>query len=279
MRETKGDAALRWMYAAPALVLMALVNLLPVAETFRLATDYGRLSSDARLWQSLRTTLSFTAATVFFELALGLAFALLLVKPFRGRGFVRAAVLIPWALPTCVMAMAWRWIFNADAGVLGDMLFRVGLSSTPKIPWLADASHAFWACVLADVWKTTPFMALLLMSGLASVPDELYEAASIDGAGPVRRFFLITLPMLKNTIVVAVIFRAIQAFGIFDLIWVLTGGGPGGRTQTIALYVYDTVFRYQEVGYGCALTIVMAACLVAGALALLAVTRRSEPAR
>ncbi|MBI3289479.1 MAG: sugar ABC transporter permease, partial [Elusimicrobia bacterium] len=278
MRPTKLDAAARWLYAAPALALMALVNLVPIGETLRLASGFSRLPGDARLLPVLKTTLLFTGVTVALELALGIAFALILVKPFRGRGFVRAAVLIPWALPTAVMAMAWRWIFNADYGVIGDMMFRLGLSATPKIPWLADPMHAFWACVLADVWKTTPFMAILLMSAMASIPADLYEAAAIDGAGPVRRFFLITLPLLKPTILVSVIFRAIAAFGVFDLIWVLTGGGPGGKTQTIALYVYDTVFRYQEIGYGCALTLVMAACLTLMAAGLLVVTRASEEA-
>ena len=131
-----------------------------------------------------------------------------------------------------------------------------------------------WAIHRAETASSAA--AILLMSAMASIPGDLYEAAAIDGAGPVRRFFLITLPLLKPTILVALIFRAISAFGVFDLIWVLTGGGPGGKTQTIALYVYDTVFRYQEIGYGCALTLVMAACLALMAAGLLAVTRSSE---
>ena len=167
------------------------------------------------------------------------------------------------------MAMAWRWILNSQYGVLGYILFNFGLSDTPNIPWLASPGYAMMGAVLADVWKTTPFMAILLMSGLAAIPKDLYEAASIDGAGPVRQFFMITLPLLTPTIALSVFFRAIHAFGIFDLIYVLTGGGPGGRTQTIALYVYDTVFRYQELGYGCALTLVMAGCLMAFAAAVL----------
>ena len=274
----KKTGTVDWLYVAPALAVMAVVSVLPIFETFRLAGEYHRLAVDTRFWPVMRTTLSFTAVTVALELLLGLLMALVLWSPFVGRGFVRAAVLIPWALPTAVMAMAWRWIFNADYGVMGDLAFRLGLVATAQTAWLADASSAFWAIVLADVWKTAPFMAVLLMSGLASIPDELYEAAAIDGAGPVRRFFLITLPLLKPTIAVAVIFRAISAFGIFDLIYVLTGGGPGGRTQTLSVYVYDVVFRYQELAYGCALTVAMAGVLVIMAAALLAVTR-SKPAR
>jgi multiple sugar transport system permease protein len=248
-----------WLYAAPALALMALVNAVPIGETAALAGSFGRLPRDPSLWRALRNTAEFTAWTVSLELALGLALALLLSRSFRGRGLVRAAALVPWALPTAVMAMAWRWIFTSESGPLAD--------------WLATPGRAMAACVLADVWKTAPFMAILLLAGLAGIPGELYEAAAIDGAGPVRRFFLITLPMLRPTIALAVLFRAVQSFGIFDLIWVLTGGGPGGRTRMIALYVYDTVFRYQELRYGCALTLVMAGCLAALAAAVLAALR------
>ncbi|MEK7287470.1 MAG: sugar ABC transporter permease [Elusimicrobiota bacterium] len=270
--------AIQWLYAAPALAMMALINAVPIGQTFYLSRDFSRLVSDGRLATVLWNTGVFTFWTVSFELVLGLAIALLLTRPFRGRGFVRAAVLIPWALPTAVMAMAWRWIFNSEYGVLGDLLYRAHLSATPQIPWLASPGLAMFACILADVWKTTPFMAILLMSGLAVIPKDLYEAADIDGAGPVRQFFLITLPLLMPTITLAALFRAIQSFGVFDLIWVLTGGGPGGRTQMIALYVYDTVFRYQDIGYGCTLTLVMASCLFAfaGGMHLLLRRRRGE---
>lgn len=263
--------AVNWLYAAPALSLMALINAVPIGQTFWLSRDHAQVVSDKRLWTVLGNTAVFTSLSVLTELVVGLALAMLLIKKFPGRGLTRAAVLVPWALPTAVMAMAWRWIYNAEYGVLGDLLFKLGVVSTPKIAWLASPTTAMLACVFADLWKTAPFMALLLMSGLSSIPKELYEAAAIDGAGPVRRFVTITLPLLAPAMAVAVLFRAIQAFGIFDLIWVLTGGGPAGRTQTIALYVYDTVFRYQELGYGCTLTLVMAACLVmmAGVLHLL----------
>jgi multiple sugar transport system permease protein len=235
---------INWLYAAPALALMAAVNLVPILQTFQYASEFGRLSADAQLKRVLWNTATFTFWSVSLELLLGLAMALLLIRPFKGRGAVRAAVLIPWALPTAIMAMAWRWILNSEYGVLGHLLYKFGLSSTPNIPWLASPGHAMAAAVMADVWKTAPFMAILLMSGLAAISQDLYEA-------------------------LAVVFRAIQAFGIFDLIYVLTGGGPGGRTQTIALYVYDTVFRYQELGYGSALTLVMAGCLMALAAVVL----------
>lgn len=264
-----------WWYAAPALALMALANVVPIGQCLWWSQGFHKLLSDGRLREALSNTAVFTGASVTLELVLGLAMALVLMRPFQGRSFVRAAVLIPWALPTAVMAMGWRWIFNADYGVFGDLLHKLRLVSDPHIPWLASPSTAMAACIVADVWKTTPFMAILLMSGLATIPGELYEAAALDGAGAVRRFTLITLPLLVPTMALAVLFRAIHAFGIFDLIWVLTGGGPGGRTRMIALYVCDTVFRYLDLGYGYALTLVMAGCLfvLAGVLSL--VVRRT----
>lgn len=258
----RSGGAVHWAFAFPALALMGLVNVIPMGQCLWWSRDFHKLLYDGRLAAALWNTVLFAGVTVSLELALGLAMALLLMQPLPGRGLARAAVLIPWALPTAVMAMGWRWIFNADYGVFGDLLFKLRLVSTPHVPWLAEPGWAMAACVLADVWKTTPFMAVLLMSGLAAIPDELYEAAAIDGAGPWTRFATITWPLLAPAVFVAVIFRAIQAFGIFDLVWVLTGGGPGGRTRMLSLYVYDTVFRYADVGYGCALTLVMAACLL-----------------
>ncbi len=251
-----------WLFAAPALLLLGVVGLAPAAQTLALAGGFSRLAGDARLWESLRATTEFTASSVLLELALGVALALLLARPFRGRALLRAAALVPWALPAAVMAMAWRWMFAAYAGALGD--------------WLSDPVRAFWACVLADVWKTAPFIAVVCLGALAGIPEELYEAAAVDGAGALRRFRLVTLPALRPALGVAALFRAIQAFGVFDLIWVLTGGGPGGRTETIALYVYATVFRYQELDYGCALTVVMAVCLLVVAAPLLRLSK--EPA-
>lgn len=269
----KRSAASYWLFAAPALALIALVNVEPIAQTLFLAGSFERVPRDPTLRRVLVNTFEFTGLSVGLELAIGLALALLLVRRFRGRGFLRAAALIPWALPAAVMAMAWRWIFNSEYGVLGDLLFRLHVVRSPQVAWLSSPGWAMAACVLADVWKTAPFMAVLLMSGLAGIPAELYEAADVDGAGPVRRFFLVTLPLLRPTIALALVFRAVQAFGVFDLIWVLTGGGPGGRTRMIALYVYDTVFRYLELGYGCTLTLVMGAALAGLSAAILLVVR------
>lgn len=271
-----GQSRFSWAYAAPALALMALVNVVPIGASLWLAEGYAKILQDGRLGTVLLNTSAFTAVTVALEAVLGMVMALVLARPFPGRGWVRAFVLIPWALPSAVMAMAWRWIFNDTYGILGHLLHGARLVSDPHIPWLADPFYARAACVLADVWKTTPFMAILFLSGLATVPSELYEAAAIDGAGPWRRFWMVTLPCMKPTIALAVLFRSIQAFGVFDLIWVLTGGGPGGSTQTLALYLYDTVFRYLDLGYGAALTLLMGACLSALALVPLVFLRERK---
>jgi multiple sugar transport system permease protein len=215
--------------------------------------NYVRVLSDGHFFHTLWVTLVFTVTAVSIELVLGLAFALLLNRPFRGRGLARAAMLVPWALPTAVLALAWVWIFNDQFGVLNDLLSRVGLLRQP-VAWLAGADTAFFAVVFADVWKTTPFMAIILMAGLQNVPDELSEAAAIDGSSRWATFWHITLPLLMPSIMLAVLFRALQSFGIFDLIYVMTGGGPGGATETVAIYTYHTFLRYLDFGYGAALT-------------------------
>jgi multiple sugar transport system permease protein len=217
--------------------------------------NYVRLANDGHFFQTLRTTLLFTFVSVALELLLGLAFALLLNARFRGRGLARAAVLIPWALPTAVLALAWSWIFNDQFGVLNDLLHRSGLLARP-IAWLASGPTALFAVVFADVWKTAPFIMIILLAGLQNIPGDLYEAAIIDGARHWKTFRLVTLPLLMPSIVLALLFRSIQSFGIFDLIFVMTGGGPGGATETVAIYIYNTYFRYLDFGYGSAVIVV-----------------------
>jgi multiple sugar transport system permease protein len=261
-----------YLLILPAGVLLAIFAYWPILRNFSLSFytkdlilgtepqfiglgNYQHLFHDSRFWHSLRNTLVFSTVSVTFEFLLGLAFALLMNASFRGRGFLRASVLIPWALPPAVMAMGWRWIFNDTYGVMGDIFMRLGISGRP-IAWLGEPFWAMVAAVVADIWKTTPFIAIILLAGLQSIPEDLYEAVSLDGANPVHRFTLITLPLLRPYMGLALLFRFIQAYGVFDLIWVLTGGGPGGATQTISLYIYDTVFRYLMLGYGSSLTIV-----------------------
>jgi multiple sugar transport system substrate-binding protein len=207
-----------------------------------------RLALDDDLLQTLGNTTLFTFLSVPFEFFLGLLMALFIHLPFRGRNLARLFVLIPWALPTAVMAMTWQWMFNNPFGVINDVLVRAGFLSTP-LDWLSTPKGAMVAALFADIWKTTPFVIIILLAGLQSIPKELEESLSLDGAGPLRRFFHLTLPMLTPFIRVALIFRVIHAAGIFDLIWVLTKGGPADSTRTLSLYLYDLAFRYDEIGY------------------------------
>jgi multiple sugar transport system permease protein len=192
---------------------------------------------------------------VILELIFGLGIALVLNQSFPGRGAVRTIAIIPWALPTAIMALAWAWIFNDQFGVVNDILMRLGLIQQ-GINWLGNPALAMVAVVVADVWKTTPFISILLLAGLQSISEDLYEAHAIDGATPWQSFRQITLPLLMPQITIALLFRFAQAFGIFDLIQVMTGGGPGGATEMVSVYIYANVMRYLDFGYGAALVVV-----------------------
>ncbi|AFY87328.1 MAG: Trehalose transport system permease protein SugA [Chroococcidiopsis cubana SAG 39.79] len=279
-----------WILLLPALIVMLVVYAYPILRAFWLSvftqnlgtelelvfsglSNYGRMFNDGRFWQSLWNTTVFTTASVLSELILGIGVALVLNQAFKGRGIVRTITLIPWALPTAVMGVAWAWIFNDQYGVVNDILRRLGLIET-GISWLGNPTLAMIAVILADVWKTTPFIALLLLAGLQSIPGDLYEAHSLDGATPWQSFWKITVPLLMPQIIVSLLFRFAQAFAIFDLIQVMTGGGPGGATETVSIYIYSTVMRYLDFGYGSALIVVTFLILViAVAIASLLLTR------
>ncbi|MBD1807414.1 MAG: ABC transporter permease subunit [Symplocastrum torsivum CPER-KK1] len=268
-----------WMLLLPALIMLLLVFAYPILRAFWLSLftqnlgtqlklvfsgfdNYGRMIGDGRFWQSMWNTSVFTFGSVLLELLLGMGVALVLNQAFRGRGIVRTISLLPWALPTALMGLAWAWIFNDQYGVVNDILRRVGVIDT-GISWLGDPTLAMIAVILADVWKTTPFIALLLLAGLQSISGDLYEAHSIDGATAWQSFWKITVPLLMPQIVIALLFRFAQAFGIFDLIQVMTGGGPAGATETVSIYIYGTVMRYLDFGYGAALVVVTFLLLVA----------------
>ncbi len=263
MSDLCSDRRLAWGLVAPALVTVGAVAIFPLAWTvweslhrhdlrmpwlgrpFVGLANYGEVLADGRFWQALGHTFLFTAATVSLELLLGLALALAMNRAFRGRGLMRAAVLVPWALPTVVAGLLWRFLFDSQAGIAGD------------IPWFTRAATAWVPVILADVWKTAPFVALLLLAGLQGIDPAVYEAAAVDGAGPWRRLRSVTLPLLKPALLVALIFRTLDAFRVFDLIYVLTGGGPGTATEPIALYTFNTFFSNLRFGYGAALSVIV----------------------
>lgn len=267
-----------WVMLLPALLVLGLVFIYPIARAFWLSWftenlgtqlqpvftglgNYQRMLGDGRFWQSLSNTAIFTVISVFLELLLGLGVALILNKSFWGRGVVRTVAIIPWALPTAVMGLAWAWIFNDQYGVVNDLLLRLGLIDT-GINWLGTPTLAMIALIVADVWKTTPFISIILLAGLQSISEDLYEAHRLDGASPWQSFTQITLPLLMPQILIALLFRFAQSFGIFDLIQVMTGGGPAGSTETVSIYIYSTVMRYLDFGYGAALVVVTFLLLV-----------------
>jgi multiple sugar transport system permease protein len=269
-----------WIFLLPALVLLAVVFGYPIIYAFWLSLftqnlgtnlqpvfsgldNYVRMVGDGRFWQSFWISTIFTTTTVLIELVLGLGIALVLNRQFFGRSAVRTIAILPWALPTALIGLAWAWIFNDQYGVVNDILLRLGLIET-GINWLGEPTLAMVAVIFADVWKTTPFISILLLAGLQSISPDLYEAHRIDGASPWQSFYQITLPLLIPQILIAVLFRFAQAFGIFDLIAVMTGGGPGGATEVVSLYIYSTVMRYLDFGYGSALVVVTFLLLITG---------------
>lgn len=257
MPDFRGDRRFAWALVLPALLTVAAVAVFPLLWTvweslhrhdlrmpwlgrpFVGLANYGEILADRRFWEALGHTFLFTFATVALELLLGLVLALAMNRAFRGRGLMRAAVLVPWAIPTVVAGLLWRFLFSSQT------------------VWFTRAATAWVPVILADVWKTTPFVALLLLAGLQGIDPAVYEAAEVDGAGAWRRLWLITLPLLKPAILVTLIFRTLDAFRVFDLVYVLTGGGPGTSTEPISLYTFNTFFSNLRFGYGAALSVVV----------------------
>lgn len=221
---------------------------------------YKHFLQDGRLWAALSNTLFFTVVSVAIELVLGLWIAMLINKQFRGRGLIRATVLIPWAIPTVISAMMWKYLYDGQNGIVAHLFEVTGLVSDMGM-LLTTKAGAMFSVILADVWKTTPFMALLLFAGLQTIPQSLYEAAEVDGASRSQQFFCITLPMLKSTLLVSLLFRTLDAFRVFDLIYALTGGGPANSTETISILAYKTMFAQMSFGEGSALAIIVFLCV------------------
>ncbi|KZK86719.1 Trehalose transport system permease protein SugA [Pseudovibrio sp. W64] len=275
-RSNLSSARLRaaWLFLAPMMIALAAVAGWPLLRTIWLGftdanlTDlsqsqfigfenylsyydgeaYGVLV-DAEWWNAVWNTLWFSVISVGFETLFGLLIALILNAEFKGRGLVRAAVLIPWAIPTIVSAKMWGWMLHDQFGVINEILLGVGILSEP-VAWTADPSTAMWAVIMVDVWKTTPFMALLTLAALQMLPGDIYEAARVDGINPIRVFFKVTLPLIRPAIIVAVIFRSLDALRVFDLIYVLTSNSTS--TMSMSVYARQQLVDFQEVGYGSA---------------------------
>lgn len=255
-----------WIFLSPMLLVLLLVAGWPLARTIYFSltdatlsdidshqfiwfTNFGYLLSDPDWWLAVKNTVFFTITSVVLEVVLGLIVALALNAHMPGRGLLRASVMIPWAIPTIVSAQMWNWMFNDFYGVVNALLLGAGIINEP-IAWTADPDFSLWAVVIADVWKTTPFMALLILAALQVLPSECYEAAKVDGIHPLRVFFKVTLPLIKPALLVAIIFRCLDALRIFDLIYVLTSGSRS--TMSMSIYARQQLVDFQDVGYGSA---------------------------
>jgi trehalose/maltose transport system permease protein len=211
--------------------------------------EYYGLLVDGRWWRAVWNTIRFAFVSVAFETVFGLVIALVLNRSFAGRGFVRAAVLIPWAIPTIVSAKMWAWMMHDQFGILNDMLMRLQLIDAP-VAWTASPDTAMIAVLIVDIWKTTPFMALLILAGLQLVPGDIYEAAKLDGVPPVRLFRKVTLPLILPAVLVAVVFRALDALRVFDLVYVLTPNTDA--TRTMSVFARENLFDFDKFAYGSA---------------------------
>jgi len=273
------DASEPYLYSAPALILIIAVMLVPLAigisYAFRdiqllnpfsggfIGLDHFRaLSKDTAFYWALKNTLWWTGASVALQFIFGLILALLLDKPFVGRSLVQALVFLPWAVPSFLAGLNWSWLFNPVIGPIPHWLYAIGLMSEPS-NILSDPQYAMWGPIIANVWWGIPFFAITLLAALQAIPRDLYEAASIDGAGWFERFRSITLPFLAPTIAITVLLRTVWVSNFADLIIVMTGGGPADRTQIVASYIFTQAFKRLDFGYASAIALVLLVLLLA----------------
>lgn len=283
-----------WLLVAPTIVFLVAVFAYPVVSTaitslqkVRLQTpgkqtfvgldNYADLLTDPAFWQAVSRTAYFTFVSVGAELVLGIAIAAFISRRFAGWRFLRLAIIVPWAVPTIAVATMFRWIYNADYGALNGLLFQLGAIDR-YVPWLNDPVSAMNWVIVADVWHSTPFVVLIVLAAMAGIPHELYEAARIDGASRWQSFWRLTLPSLKGAILVVLVVRTVEAFRVFDIIYVLTGGGPANGTLVISYVAYQETFRFFNLGRGSAASFLISLFVLVAALVYLRLlsVRQSE---
>jgi multiple sugar transport system permease protein len=274
---------------APAIVLRLLTAVYPYVQSVRLSfyeynpafppkeyvglDNYRRAFDDIAIRSSIEFTLLFVVGSTVLEILLGLGIALLLNRAFHGRGVVRALNLIPWAIPMVVVAVGFRWMFDSQYGIFDDLLGRLfGLD----INWLIEFWPARLAVIFTNVWKSTPFLAIVFLAALQAVPQDIYEAATVDGAGRVRSFFSVTLPLILPQIVTIGLFMLVWQLASFDLIFAMTGGGPGYATQVLAYSIYQVAFAGLNYGYASAISMILFVVVAITTILMLAVYRRVE---
>jgi ABC-type sugar transport system permease subunit len=267
------DRAFGYALVAPTLVVLLVITAYPLAyniwnsfqhdvvnsglpPTFAGWDNYNRIFTDNLFLPALAHTVGFTVVSVVAEAVIGLAIALALNQRFRGRGLVRAAVFIPWAVPTVVSAMLWKTMFDPQFGFVNYTLAKLHLPLA-HATWLAGTWTSWGAILVADAWRNTPFMAIMLLAGLQVIPHDIYEAAKIDGASAWQTFRRLTLPLLKPALLVALIFRTLSAFLIFDVIYVMTGGGPGTSTNVLSYLNWQAFLVDSDFGYGGAISVAL----------------------
>ncbi len=284
-RLQRRQARLAWLLLLPALAVVAFVAIYPLGKTIYQSftnqeflagiepTKWVGLQNYRDLWhdtifrQSVWETIKFTLITVSFEFVLGIIIALVVNSNFKGRGAMRAAMLVPWAIPTVVAAQMWKWMFDDVFGVINDAGVRLHILNH-SVAWISQPSTALASVSAVDIWKTTPFVALLLLAGLQVIPRDLYEAADVDGASKWQQFWRITLPLLRPAILVTLIFRTLDALRVFDVFYVFYGNRPD--TQTMAIYAQSTIVSDGHVGYGSAISV--AIFLIIGIFVVIYVT-------
>lgn len=273
-KRRREEVAVTLFLLAPATLIMAAVMVYPMFSSFWISLhlwdltkpqlghpfaglmNYFAILKDPAFWQSAQITFFFVVGAVALEITLGLALALLLNRDFRGKNLVRVLALLPWAIPGVVNGIMWKWIFNPSYGALNGLLYSLGLINEYQI-WLGNPKIALIMCILADTWKETPFIMLIFLAALQTIPKDLYEAAWVDGCNAFQALFRITIPLLKPTLFVALSLRTIWALKSFDLIYTLTAGGPAGGTTVIGYYTYIKAFVSLNLGRGAAAAFLM----------------------
>lgn len=272
LRKTK----LPYLFFLPVIMLVLVFNFIPFLDTLILSfkntklilpeerfaglDNYQAILTHSRFWYSLFLTLSFTFVSISLEAILGLCLGLMMNRLSPVNDLLRILILVPWTIPTVVTARMWQWIFDYNLCIANYLLQGIGID---QINWLGKPWLAFFPMVVADVWRTTPFVAIIVLAGLSAIPHEMYKASLVDGANGWQRLRYIFLPLLLPVLGVAILFRAIDAMRIFDLVYVLTGGGPGGSTETVSLYAYKLFFYKGDFGQGAATSVIIL-LLVAG---------------
>ncbi|MGH2749490.1 MAG: carbohydrate ABC transporter permease [Actinomycetota bacterium] len=280
-KRSLSDTALARFFLSPSVLVMALVAAFPIVyavilslylyqgrlrEGFGGAENYTEALTTPRFWDAVQATAIFTVTSVGAEFLIGLGFALIMAQVFRGRGITRAAILVPWVIPTVIAAQLWYFMFSVTPGFVN---YSLGLD---RFNWLGQSGWAMFSIVFADVWKTAPFVALLLLAGLQTIPDEMYESARVDGASTWQRFWFITIPLLKPAILVALLFRTVDALRVFDLPQVMTNGAFG--TESLSILVQRFVVQTPNPGFGSALsTLTFIMVLIVGVLFVRALGR------